>query len=240
MGLPAGVADVVRRSRTVPFAQAILERDELVPMFGDLLRREDFRGGLVLDVGTGRGRVALIVARRAGHVIGVDVDERGLSEARAYAAVRNLPRAEFVLGDAEVVLWSEWSRRPYDFVTANFFMSEPLVVRAGEYLRPGGRFLFCCHHTDHWRETGKGSRWAFDEARMAALLKANGFDVEFLGVDTVVVTFDTLAQVEQFLGERHVRKWTDDGRWDTLAAVFRSGAKQLTTSYLVGRARRRS
>lgn len=234
------MADVVRESRTVPFAQAIRERDELIPMFRDLLQREDFRGGVVLDVGTGSGRVALIVARRARRVIGVDVEERGIAAARAYAAVRNLPNAEFIVGDVDVDPWSAWYPRPYNFVTAHFFMSEPVVVRAGRYLRPDGRFLFCCHHADHWRETGRAPRWAFSEDRMESLLRENGFLVEFLGVDTTVVTFDALAEVPRILGERHVRKWMLDGRWDALAKSFLAGPKQLTTSYLVGRARRLS
>ena len=232
------MVDVVRRSRTIPFAQALREREELNLMFRDLLQREDFRGGVVLDVGTGSGRLALIVARRAHRVIGVDVEELGLWTARAYAAVRNLPRVEFVVGDAEVVSWSEWYPKPYDFVTSNLFMSEAVVVRAGRYLRPGGRFLFCCHHTDHWKETQAGSHWAFDEARMSDLLRENGFVVEFLGVDTTAVTFDSLSQVERLLGDRHVQKWIVDRRWEALAQAFAAGTKQLTLAYLVGRARR--
>ncbi len=230
--------EIVRRSRIVSFETALLERDEFVPMFRDLLEQEDFTDAVVLDLGTGTGRLALVIALRAGKVIGVDVDERAVSTARDQAALRKFPQAQFVVANVETVPWSDWHPAPYDFVTANFFMSEAVVAAAGRRLRPGGRFLFCCHHTDHWKETGKGSRWAFGEERMAELLSASGFDVTFLGVDTTVVAFGALNEVKRFLGERHVRKWAEDGRWDALTETFSAGTKHLTLAYLVGRAER--
>jgi len=232
------MVDIVRKSRTVPFETAVREREDLEPMFRDLLEREDFGDAIVLDIGTGTGRLALRIAPRARKVIGVDVDENAVTAARDQAALRLLSQAEFVVGNAETVPWSSWHPGPYDFVLANLFMSDAVVVLAGRYLRAGGRFLFCCHHTDHWRETRKGSRWAMDEHRMAALLGKNGFVIEFLGVDTTTEVFDGLDQVEQSLSPRRLRGWIDDGRWDALSEAFAAGPKQLTRSYLIGRARK--
>jgi len=232
------MVDVVRRSQTVRFETAMREREDVEPMFRGILEREDFRDAIVLDLATGAGRLALLIGPRARKVIGVDIDETVVSAARDAAANRNLSQTEFIVADLESVPWSTWSREPYDFVTANLFMSEPVVANAGRYLRVGGRLLFCCHHRDHWRETSKGSRWAMGEDRMAALLEDNGLAIEFLGVETTTELFDGLGQVERVLGPRRLRTWIDDGRYAALSGAFAMGTKQLTRSYLVGRARK--
>ena len=69
--------DVVRLSRTLAWRQAAAEIDALRPMFLDQLRREDLRGQLVLDLGTGEGRLAFEAARLGARVIGVDVESHG-------------------------------------------------------------------------------------------------------------------------------------------------------------------
>ena len=230
------MVDVVRKSRTVRFDAAMPKHEDVEPMFRDLLEREDFGGAVVLDLGTGTGRLAFFIAPRARKVIGVDIDESAVSVARDEAIRRDLSHAEFVVADAESAPWSAWYPGPYDFVTANLFMSEGVVALAGRHLRRGGRLLFCAHHTDHWRETRKGSRWAMGEDRMAALLVDNGFAIEFLGVDTTTELFDGVEQVEAVLSPRRLRTWTEDGRWAALREAFAAGRRQLTRSYLVGRA----
>ena len=74
----------------------------------------------VLDVGTGTGAIALALAADAGRVIGRDISEGMLSEAREKATARNLDTVSFGQGrfrepnvpdDAEV-----------DIVTSNFAM----------------------------------------------------------------------------------------------------------------------
>ena len=98
--------------------------------------------------------------------------------------------------------------------------------------------IFCCHHADHWRETGRGSRGAFSEEAMGDLLDENHFTVEFMGVETNVVTFDALREVEVYLRDRVVRKWVEDGRWNELSDAFARGERRLTEAYLVVKARR--
>ena len=56
------------------------------PAFLKLLADEDLAGRTVLDVGTGRGRLALALAPRAGRVVGIDRDEVSLTDARREAA----------------------------------------------------------------------------------------------------------------------------------------------------------
>ena len=52
------------------------------PVFLRLLADEDLAGRTVLDVGTGRGRLALALAPRSGRVVGIDRDEVALTDAR--------------------------------------------------------------------------------------------------------------------------------------------------------------
>jgi len=76
-------------------------------------------GDRVLDAGTGTGFAALHAARQvgdAGHVVGVDVSQGMLSEARAEAAASNLTNVEFVQCDATSV--SQFPDATFDVVTA--------------------------------------------------------------------------------------------------------------------------
>src|SRR2546422_1957560 len=71
------------------------------PAFLKLLADEPLEGRMVLDVGTGRGRLALTLAPRCGRVVGIDRDETALADARRAAAVAGLTNVEFVAVDAE-------------------------------------------------------------------------------------------------------------------------------------------
>src|SRR5438093_1415321 len=156
-------------------------------MLLDQIRHEDFRGRRVVDLGTGEGRLAFVVADLGGRVIGVDLDRVKLMHARAYAGIRDFRNVEFVLGDVEKTPYHEFARDPIDAVVSNLCMSPEIVWHSSRALRPGGAFIFCAHHGDHWKETRRGSRWAFYEDSMRDLLEENRFQVEFLGVDTIAV-----------------------------------------------------
>ncbi len=67
-------------------------RGEWVHGEADLVCR--FEPGSVLDAGCGTGRVAIELDRRGIEVVGVDVDERMLAEARSKA-----PHVPWILGD---------------------------------------------------------------------------------------------------------------------------------------------
>src|SRR6266568_1463355 len=171
-------------------------------------------------------------------VIGVDLDRAKLLHARAYAGIRDVRNAEFVWGDVEKTPYADFAHGPTDAVTSNLCMSPEIVWHAARALRPGGLFIFCCHHGDHWKETRRGSRWAFYEDTMTDLLEENHFAVEFMGVDTTVATFEALREVELFLRDATVRRWVEDGRWEELADSFERGDRQLTFSFLIVKARR--
>src|SRR2546425_2031340 len=210
------VPDVVRLSRTLEWRQAAAEIDALRPMFLDQLRREDLRGQLVLDLGTGEGRLAFEAARLGARVVGVDLDRNRLAHARAYAGIRDVRRAEFVWGDVEKTPYDEFTRDPIDVVVSNLCMSAEIVSHASRTLRPGGAFIFCCHHGDHWRGTRLGSRRGLFEDAVADLLEEELFAVEFTGVDTTVVTFEELREGALPLSSAALRQWGGGGRGERL------------------------
>ncbi len=210
------VPDVVRVSRTLPWREAAKESDALRPMLLDQFRHEDFRGRRVLDVGTGEGRLAFIAASAGAHVVGVDLDRTKLMHARAYAGIRDFRNVEFVLGDVDKTPYHEFARDPIDAVISNLCMSAEIVWHSSRALRPGGAFVFCCHH----------------------LLEENRFEVTFMGVDTTLALFDELREAELFLRDSVVRRWVEDGRWEELSDSFARGEKHLTLSYLIVKARK--
>jgi SAM-dependent methyltransferase len=56
------------------------------------------RGDRVIDVGCGPGSITVGLARVAGHVTGVDVDEAEFTDARAYTAKHGIENVEFLEG----------------------------------------------------------------------------------------------------------------------------------------------
>ena len=66
--------------------------------------------------------------------------------------------------------------------------------------RAGGALAIVGFHVDQWRETGRPSRFAYDEIRMRQVLETHGFAVEHLEVEREVETF---ASVEEALAARH-------------------------------------
>jgi SAM-dependent methyltransferase len=104
------------------------------------------RGMNVLDVGTGAGDVALLVADLVGQegtVIGVDFNAELIERARARVAAAGLGNASFVVGDAGVVELD----REFDAVVDRcvlFFVPDPaaFVRRLAGHVRDGGIVAF--------------------------------------------------------------------------------------------------
>ena len=210
-----------------------IEWPEFPAMFEERLAAEDFTNATVLDLGTGEGRLALHLAPRTGRVVGIDTDEQALAAAHARARELRISNVTFLAADADIANYRLLVRSPIDVVVASYYMSEAAISNTANYLRPGGRFVFACHHPDNWRERGRGGRFAFSEAQMRDLLATNGFAVDFLGVDRVVVEYTGLAQ----LAEAHPmlqRRWEARGRLAAFAATVGDRPFQLTWATLVG------
>jgi SAM-dependent methyltransferase len=203
--------------------------------FWSRLTSERLDDATVLDVGTGTGRIALALAPHCRRVVGLDTDRAALDEARHRAESAGLGNVEFRVADADRV---EYVDVGPDLITAHLFMSDALVERAGRALPAGGTLHIVAFHVDQWRETGRPSRFAYDEDRMRRVLDAAGFGVEDLEVEQDVQTFASLeaalASVIAFEERRRA-----DGRWVRYIKFLEQGGRTLTRSHLVVKARRR-
>jgi SAM-dependent methyltransferase len=205
------------------------------PAFWGLLVDEPLAGMSVLDVGTGTGRVALALAPWCRRVVGVDREPEAIEEARRRAATLGLANTEFVVADAEAV---EYDRFGPDLIVAHLCMSGAIAERAGRALRPGHVFAAVAFHADQWRETGRRSRFAYDESGMRELLEQHGLVVEHVDVEREVTTFGSVEEALAAavgLSER----WKADGRWFRYVKFLEDGGRTLTRSHLIVKARRR-
>jgi SAM-dependent methyltransferase len=204
------------------------------PVFWKFVTDEPLGDLTVLDVGTGTGRVALGLAPSCRRVVGVDRAVESIGEATRLAARARLGNVEFVVGDVEAGEYDGW--RP-DLVTAHLCVSDAIIARAGRALAPGRAFAFVAFHVDQWRETGRPSRFAYDEDKTRRALTQAGFTVEHLEVEREVRTFGSIEEALAAvigLGER----WKVDGRWFHYIRFLEEGGRTLTRSHLLVKARR--
>jgi threonine dehydrogenase-like Zn-dependent dehydrogenase len=202
--------------------------------FLSLLAAEPLEGRTVLDVGTGWGRLALALAPRAGRVVGIDVDAAAVEQARRRAAAAHVGNVEFVVADADAVDYGPFAP---DAVVAHLCMSDRIIAHAGAALRPGQPLAFVAFHADQWRETGRRSRFAYDEEQARRVLEREGFAVEHLEVDREVRTFGSLEEALA-LAIGLQEKWKTDGRWFHYVKFLEEGGRTLTRSHLLVMARR--
>ncbi|HET7344145.1 MAG TPA: methyltransferase domain-containing protein [Methylomirabilota bacterium] len=210
------------------------------PRFWALLRAEPLAGRDVLDVGTGSGRLALALAPFCRHVVGLDRDVAALAEARRRAEAAGLANVEFVEHDAD----AERGYRDLPgldrlaLVVAHLCVSDRIIDSAARALSAGGALALVAFHADQWRETGRPSRFAYDEERLGARLTAAGLAVEHLEVERDVQRF---ASVEEALAAAIglEERWRSDGRWFRYIKFLEEGGRTLTRAHVLATARRR-
>ena len=206
----------------------------LSPRFLALLDAEELERKRVLDVGCGSGRLTLWLASRVKYVVGLDRDAPAIAEARRLAVAANLPNVHFEEADVECEEYSAWQP---ELVTAYLCASDAIVERAGRALAPSQCLALVAFHVDQWRETGKVSRFAYDEARMERVLRAAGFVPEAIEVEREVARFDSVEQgLAAAVGLED--KWRADGRWFRYIAFLEQGGRTLTRAHLIVKARR--
>ncbi len=204
------------------------------PRFLALLAAEDLAGKRVLDLGCGWGRLSLILAREAAVVIGLDRDPALVQEARARAAAAGLGHVEFHQADVEREEYTQW--RP-DLVTAHLCASDAIAERAARALPRGAALGVVSFHVDQWQETGRVSRFAYDEARMEAGLRRAGLVPEVIEVEREVTRFRSVEEgLAAAVGLED--RWRSDGRWHRFIAFLESGGRTLTRSHLIVKARK--
>ena len=219
---------------------AIAPPSGVSPRFWSLVCAEPLGDAGVLDVGTGAGRLALALAPRARRVIGIDRDATALAEARQRASAARLTNVEFIELDAEALsdyreLAPGWHQP--DLVTAHLCVSDRIIETAGRSLAPGHALVFLAFHTDQWKETGRRSRFAYDEDHARRVLADQGFVVEELAVERDVQHFGS---VEEALAAAVglAEKWRADGRWFRYIKFLEEGGRTLTRAHLHVKARK--
>jgi len=205
--------------------------------FWELLVAERLSDAIVLDVGTGAGRLAVALAPLCRYVVGVDRDPDAIDEARRRVAAAGLPNTEFLVADADSVEYGALVPEAPRLVTAHLFLSEALVERSARVLPRGGALAIVGFHVDQWKETGRPSRFAWDEERMRRVLAEHGFAVEHLDVEREVERFGSVEEaLAAAIGLQE--KWKSDGRWFRYIKFLEEGGRTLTRSHLVVKARR--
>jgi ubiquinone/menaquinone biosynthesis C-methylase UbiE len=211
--------------------------DGVSAVYWRLLLSEPLSGAVVLDIGTGAGRIALALAPQCRRVVGVDRDTDAIDEARRRATELGITNVEFVVADADAVEYHSLVLALPRLVTAHLFMSDALVERSARVLPRGEVLTMLGFHVDHWRETGRSSRFAYDEPRMRRLLATHGFAVEHLEVERDVKTFGSVEEaLAAAIGLEE--KWKADGRWSHYIKFLEQGGRTLTQSHLIVKARR--
>jgi 2-polyprenyl-3-methyl-5-hydroxy-6-metoxy-1,4-benzoquinol methylase len=204
-------------------------------VFWEQILAEPLGGMAVLDVGTGWGRLALALAPLAGRVVGIDRDVEVIDEARRRAAAARLRNVEFVVADAETTEYAVFGPQ---MVVAHLCMSDDIAARAARALQPGQVLAFVAFHAEQWLETGRRSRFAYDEARVRSLLERVGFGIDVLDVEREVRTFASVeAALAAVIGLEE--RWRSDGRWFRYIEYLERGGRSLTRAHLVVKARRR-
>lgn len=220
----------------------MLSAEGISPGFLRLLEAEPLATMDVLDVGTGQGRLALALAPHCRRVVGIDREPALIDEARRRAEAAGLINVEFAVADADQVDFTDivpgqLQVHP-DMVTAHLYLSDTLVEKASKALGTGGVLAFVGFHADQWRETGRRSRFAYDEDQVRRLLEACDFAVEHLEIEREVRTFDSLEAALAAVVALEDR-WRADGRWFRYIGYLEEGGRQLTRASLAVKARRR-
>jgi ribosomal protein L11 methyltransferase len=119
--IPASAAFGTGGHATTAMSLCVLER----------LTRNWEKGWSLADLGTGSGILALAAKRfGAGHVIGIDIDPKAISIAKANARLNKIENVDFRLGDLRK--WKPTGAR--DIVAANLY-SELLIAIMPELKR---------------------------------------------------------------------------------------------------------
>lgn len=210
------------------------------PRFWALLCAERLKDSAVLDVGTGGGRLALALAPYCLRVVGIDRDAAAIEEATRQAEARRLSNAEFLVLDAEAPkdyrdVVTGW--RSPGLIVAHLCVSDRIIENSSRSLDPGHALAFVAFHADQWRETGRRSRFAYDEDQVRRVLTGCGFVVQHVEVEREVQHFDS---VEAALAAAIAlqERWKADGRWFHYVRFLEEGGRTLTRSHLIAKARK--
>lgn len=136
--------------------------------------------GRLLDIGTGTGRMAELLAERTEHIVALDKSLAMLRVARA--KLQHLPteRVELVQGDFASLPFGPASFDTVLFHQVLHFAQAPdaVLAEAARVTRSGGRIAivdFAAHQREELRERHAHARLGFEDAQMRSLLTNAGF-----------------------------------------------------------------
>lgn len=147
-----------------------LEMDVIRPML-------DVKNKIILDIGTGTGRLVFAFGKEASEIIGIDTSEKMIEIAKGKS--KNIVNVKFLLMDANNL---KFPPSYFDLVTAvgslEFIDELPnLFEEINRVLRQGGKFIFTYFNNDSLfhclprRESLKSNSLA----ELKAILQKNGF-----------------------------------------------------------------
>ncbi len=161
-----------------------------------LIFQESVANYNVLDVGCGAGALSFIVAAQAKNVIGIDISEGAIDNAKRRAR-KNM---SFRILDADT---SDYTRLgEINMIVSHLCMSDKIIENCGRALQKGGVFVFACFHEKHLIEGGRRSRFSYTEGEMRQKLDNAGFIVEYLEVETEKVSFSSLDEAIEIIGQK--------------------------------------
>jgi SAM-dependent methyltransferase len=223
---------VERRWSGAGAGSAADDHEALSPMLVRALAGAPLAGALAVDVGTGRGRLAFLLAARARRVVGVDRDAAALADGRREAEARGLSHVTFVEGDVEApgADYRRFAGGTPDVVAAHLCLSDVVLSHAARAIGPQGLVAVAGFHADQWGETGVRSRFAYDEIGLEAALEAAGLSPRFLGVERAVVAFDGPGAARAYLAASDLEgRFAATGRLAGFQAYLARGGRALTT-----------
>ena len=125
----------------------IRQANRIAPTTERLFREADIRPGhRVLDLGSGMGDVAMLVAKLvgpSGEVVGIERDANSIARARERVAAAGLTNVSFTQSDVNQIV----SDKPFDAAVGRFilmFLPDPASVLRSllKLIRPGGAIAF--------------------------------------------------------------------------------------------------
>jgi ubiquinone/menaquinone biosynthesis C-methylase UbiE len=140
-------SDYALGSTDAEHERLILQAGRLAPLTERLFREAGIGPGQrVLDLGSGVGDVAMLVARLVGHsgeVVGIERDRRSLDRARARVADADLHNVSFIQSDVSQIT----ANKPFDAAVGRLilmWLPDPVSVlrQLSLLVRPGGVVAF--------------------------------------------------------------------------------------------------
>ena len=146
----------ISRSESVETDLLLWWEDFYLPIFEYVLpKMGNLEGKKVLELGTGTGGTATLLAKRGAAVVGIDLLPFRLTEAKARAVEHNVPEAvDFALMDAMHLAFPD---NTFDFIISKsvlvFTDHKQTAEECRRVLKPGGKAIFIenmRHHPAVW------------------------------------------------------------------------------------------